>query len=751
MSDVSQINVSLPRRGMLERVDGSCRFGVDLAQPGDLHLFALRAGTGPARIKRLDLSQAAAHPGVARIFTAADIPGINRVGIIANRKDQPILAEEAVRYAGDALALIAAESMETARAAARLIQVELEPLPALRDPRLALAPDAPQLGEGGNLLLQARINKGQAEEVIASAPVVVSNTYATSRATHAPIEPEGGRAFWADGVVVVQASTQNPHHDQSDVARLLGLPQDQVRVIQAETGGGFGGKLDLGLQGFLALAAHHLRRPVVMSYTREESLLATAKRHGVAMEYTTAADERGQLLAAKVDIFADSGVYASYGPAVAVRTAVHASGPYRLPHAQVLSRFVYTHNPWCGAMRGFGVPQVALAHEGQMDELARRLDLDPLDLRILNALRPGDQTATGQTLSRSAGLAQCLEALRPHYDRWRREAISDDCHLRGVGLGAMFYGIGNTAMSNPAGAHLQLDRKGRMWLCIGAADMGQGSDTVLSQIAAETLGWPAAQLRLVRADTARTLNAGASSASRQTFVSGNAVRLAAQSLLDLLLQEAARELDAPLEEVSLCPEGICAGGKEMDLAGLVRRMEARGLSAEAAANFDPQTTPLDPQTGQGSPYQTYAFAAQCALAQVDRDSGEVRVPKVAAAHDVGRAVNPRAVEGQIVGGVVMGLGYALMEEYEPGVTNFHQYHLPTMADAPQVIPIIIETDDPDGPYGAKGVGEPSLIPTAPAVAGGLAMALGRPLRQQPFSLERVMAALLEKEADEEGA
>jgi CO/xanthine dehydrogenase Mo-binding subunit len=303
-------------------------------------------------------------------------------------------------------------------------------------------------------------------------------------------------------------------------------------------------------------------------------------------------------------------------------------------------------------------------------------------------------------------------------------------------------------MSNPAGAEVRLDRQGRLWLHTGAAEMGQGSDTVLAQIAAQTLGWPAEQIELVRADTAHTLNAGASSASRQTFISGNAVLEASAKLAGMLRAEAASLLDVDQAEVVLDAQSARAGGRGVSLSVLAGRLEDRGAPARAQGHFDPATTSLDPATGQGSPYQTYAFAAQAALVQVDRDSGETRVRKVAAAHDVGRAVNPKAVESQIMGGVVMGVGYALMEEYEPKMTNLHQYHLPTMADAPEVIPIIVETDDPDGPYGAKGVGEPSLIPTAPAVAGGLAQALGTRLRAQPFSLERVMAALISKEERE---
>jgi len=430
---------------------------------------------------------------------------------------------------------------------------------------------------------------------------------------------------------------------------------------------------------------------------------------------------------------------------VAVRAAVHATGPYQVPNVWVRSRLAYTHNPWAGAMRGFGVPQVALAHEGQMDALADELGLDRLEIRLRNALRPGHQTATGQVLTSGVGLVRCLERIRPIYRAWLARAGSEGRWAEGVGLGAMFYGIGNTGLPNPAAAHLEWTGSGQVVLYTGAAEIGQGSDTVLRQLAAARLGLAPERIGLVRGDTDRTANAGATSASRQTYISGNAVLRAAEDLEKILLDQAAETLEIHARDLELNGpfiqvKGLPGAGVEVVEA--VRRLEEKGLRARGAGSFDPETSPLAPGTGQGSPYAAYAFAAQAALAAVDRASGMVRVSQVAAAHDVGRAINRRGVVGQICGGVMMGLGMALMEEFEPGrTTNFHNYHLPTTADGPRIVPLIVEEAEESGPHGAKGVGEPALIPTAPAVASAVGRAVGRPMRHLPLNLERVMAAL----------
>ncbi len=751
-----RLGASTMRVGVRQRVRGEARFGFDQGRPGDLHLACVRAAKAPARLKRIEVGPALQVPGVVRVFTAADVPGVNRLGIIPVSKDQEFLAQETVRHVGQAVALVAAESQEAAWAGARAVRVELEELPGVFDPEAALAGDAPLVHPdhpSGNLLRETRIVKGEVEDALAASAVVVEAEYTTSRLEHVALEIEGGRADYQDGRVIVRACTQNPHYDQADLALFLGVDPDRVRVVQAETGGGFGGKLDLSVQPYLALAAWHLKRPVRMAYTREESFLATAKRHPFRMRYVSGADEEGRLTAVKAELLVDTGAFASYGLAVCMRAAVHATGPYLVPNVAVRCRVVYTHNPWNGAMRGFGVPQVALAHEGQMDALAAALGMDPLEIRIKNALRPGQATATGQVLGSGVGLVQCLERIRPIYQRWRRSLSQGLWHREGVGLGCMFYGIGNTGVSNPATAQLEWRPDGRVVLYTGAAEIGQGSDTVLVQLAAERLGLEPGDIDLCRGDTDRTTNAGATSASRQTYISGNAVLDAAGKLEDLLLAGAREMLGGGQMELELRGRliqekggqgGVQGGGQGggLEVKEVARFLHRQGRPPKAAGEFDPDFSALDPETGQGRPYATYAFAAQSARVRVDTASGLVRVKEVAAAHDVGRALNRRAVTGQICGGVMMGLGMALMEEYHPGATdNLQDYHIPTAADAPQVTPLIVEEPEETGPYGAKGVGEPALIPTAPAVAGAVGQALGRPMRELPLNLERVMEAL----------
>ena len=520
-----------------------------------------------------------------------------------------------------------------------------------------------------------------------------------------------------------------------------------MRIIQAATGGGFGSKLDLNVQGFIGLALFHLKRSVRYVYSREEAYLATAKRHPLIMHMKTGADENGRLLAMQATIICDTGAYASYGPAVANRAPVHATGPYEIANVDVRSHGVYTNNPFCGAMRGFGTPQIAFAHESQIDLHARELGLDPLEIRRLNAQREGSTTATGQVLSASVGIGDCLAALKPHYEEARRSWAShatEPFKKRGVGIGAMWYGIGNTGVQNPSTARVEMDLEGVVTLFTGCADIGQGSSTVLSQIAAEILGLAPQAIRLVTADTKHTTNAGATSASRQTYISGNAVKQAAEQLAAVLKTEAANKLRVAKSVLMFdagCAVVVGTPGQRVSFAELAKRITSKGASLSWQGYFDPETVPLDPQTGQGVPYATYAFAAQLALVSVDVLTGEVSVEKIVAAHDVGKAIHPENVVGQICGGIAMGMGFALMEEFEPGKTlSMKDYHIPTCADMPEVVPIIVESPEPSGPFGAKGVGEPALIPTAPAILNAIADALGVRIYALPANLERVLAA-----------
>jgi CO/xanthine dehydrogenase Mo-binding subunit len=740
---------SIERIGAIERVLGEAKFSDDLMMTELLHLKVLRSPVRHALIKGINLERALTIPGVVRIFTAKDIPGRNRVGTIT--KDQPVLAEDRVRFIGDAVALIAAETEEKAEQALGEIKVDYEELEPVLTPERALETDAPKVHEAGNLLLQRLIVKGDVGKGFQEADVVVEHTYTTSWVEQACLEPDAGIAYVdKEGRIIFHVCTQNPFYIQREIADVLNLDLDRVRVIQAATGGGFGSKLDVTVQGYLGLAAFHLRRAVKLVYTQEEVFQATSKRHPLKVRYKTGATSNGKLTAIEVRILGDSGAYASYSPLAALRAIVHATGPYEVPNVRVEGIMVYTNNNWSGAMRGFGVPQVAFAHESQMDILAERLGMDPIDFRLANVLKEGSSTGTGQILHASVGIGRTLERLK----KWQAEnkdeetaSVSSGRRARiakGRGVASIWFGIGSVGMPNPSRIRVEVDRDGSFLLFVGAADIGQGSNTVLAQIAAEELGVETSAIRLVCADTALTLDGGTTASSRQTYVSGNAVRIACMNLKEVLFKEV-RELYDIWEREFLLKEGKIVSQDpprvSIPLSEIADRVYRDRRRIRAEGFFDPDTVPLDPKTGQGRPHATYAFASQLADVEVDLETGEVHVRRIIAAHDVGKAVNPMNVVGQINGGVTMGLGFALTEEFIPGETiSFFNYFVPTIKDIPEIVPIIIEEEEPTGPFGAKGIGEPAMVPTAAAILNGIAKALGTRIYDLPATLERVRMA-----------
>jgi CO/xanthine dehydrogenase Mo-binding subunit len=535
-----------------------------------------------------------------------------------------------------------------------------------------------------------------------------------------------------------------------------------VRIIPSAVGGGFGGKLDIAIQPLLAAAARKFGRTACIVYTRPESMVSTTKRHPAAMRATLAADDAGRLVAYDFEGDFNTGAYSSWGPTVANRVPIHASGPYRIANVRATTRAVLTHNSVAGAFRGFGVPQSTLINETLMDELAERLGEDPLEFRLRNALQAGDTTPTGQRLAASVGLHACLEALRPAWSdaRTRHEAFnygggdvavrapgSTDPHARyaqrkrrGVGVACMWYGIGNTVIANPSAMQVGLRRDGRFMLYNGAVDIGQGTYTIMAQICADALGVPLALIDQVRADTDLTLDAGKSSASRQTFVSGNAARLAGLELRRTLLARAGADDTGSLRLDGATLIAIDTKGRHR-LELTVLATDARGDVAVGEGYFNPPTVALDAD-GQGVPYATYGFGAQFAEVEVDLDLGTVRLLAVHAAHDVGRSINPTQVEGQIHGGIAQGIGMALMEEYHAGRTdNLHDYLIPTAGDVPPIVVHLIEDPEPLGPFGAKGVGEPALIATAPAIFNAIYHACGVRPRHAPATPDRLRALL----------
>lgn len=741
-----QVGTDIPKVDALEKVLGEARYGADLPAKEPLYLKVVRSQKPHARIVSIDMSEALNVRGVERIFTARDIPGKNLVGTIT--KDQPILAEDRVRYIGDPVALVAARTAEAAEEAARKVIVVYEDLPFVSHPDDALKLDAPLIHEKGNLLLEFNVIKGDVQTGFKEAEVIVEETYSTTWVDHAYLEPDAGISYIDnEGRITVVCPTQNIHYDQREVAAVLSLPLEKVRIIQCATGGGFGGRLDITVQGMLALASFHLKKPVRIIYSREEVFQVTSKRHPLRIRYKSGAKRDGTLTSVEVDILGDTGAYASYGATVAIRSAVHATGPYYVPNVKVRSRMVYTNNPWTGAMRGFGVPQLTFAHESQMDLLARSLKIDPIEIRLKNGLRIGSETATGQTLMASVEIGETLRRVKEWRDRsdpskwdFKRPHIR-----RGIGIGSMWYGIGNTGIANPSTAQMEIDPDGEVRLFTGAADIGQGSDTVLLQIASDALGIPLKEIRLIRADTAMTTDAGASSASRQTYISGNAILHAIKNLKKEAVQKATEILGVDEKDLFF-EDGKIKSRTCLTISLPIQQVAKRcGKALRGEGDFDPETTRLDANTGQGAPYATYAFATHLAEVEVDTETGKVKVCRIVASHDVGKAIHPKNVVGQITGGIAMGMGFALMEEFVPGETiSFVNYLIPTSKDVPEVIPILVENEEPTGPFGAKGVGEPAVIPSTPAILNAIADAIGERIYHLPANLERVMEAIQKK-------
>jgi CO/xanthine dehydrogenase Mo-binding subunit len=784
---VHSVGARLPRVDGWPKVAGTDLFGADEAPADALWMRIVRSPHARARFTLGDLAAVkAATPGLAAILTAADVPGANAFGIFPALRDQPVLAASQVRFRGEAvLALVGSRAAVEGLPDADL-PIAWAPEPPLTGIDAALAPGAPPLHTAfpDNVLARGNLSCGDLAAAHARAAATAEGRFHTAFVEHAYIEPEAGYAVPigpGPDRIEVTASTQAPYMDREETARVLGLAPERVRIRPTACGGGFGGKLDVSVQPLLAVAAWVTRRPVRIVYTRTESMASTTKRHPASIRARASADADGHLLAYEAQADFNTGAYASWGPTVANRVPVHAQGPYRVPNVSNRTRAVFTNEPPGGAFRGFGVPQAAIAHETLMDDLALRLGLDRWEIRRRNALSPGDSTPSGQLLARSAGLPQCLDALAGDWQEALARAAAHNAgsprRRRGVGLAAMWYGCGNTSLPNPSAMRLTLARDGALTFFNGAVDIGQGSSTVLLQIAADALGLPPRAFRMVVGDTGLTLDAGKTSASRQTFVSGNAARLAALDLrskilafanagpgatlsldgprLSILDGDASREIDLSSLQPSFPPSEAQSGNPAAHAPPsapfplpLSLRGNDDGIVLEGIGTWDPPTTTLD-ENGQGVPYATYGFAAQMAEVEVDTTLATVKVRAMVAAHDVGRAVNPTLVEGQIHGGIAQGLGMALMEEFVPGRTeNLHDYLIPTAGDMPPVKTYLIEDPDPEGPYGAKGVGEPALIATAPAILSAIRHATGARLTRLPVLPHRLWAALREKEERE---
>jgi selenium-dependent xanthine dehydrogenase len=751
-SPLTAVGRPVPRPDARAKVTGQATFAADLYFEGTLHARVLRSKHPHARILRVDTSRAKALPGVVAVLTAEDVPGVKNHGIVI--PDWPVLAYDKVRYVGDAIALVAAETEETAEKALELIQVDYEPLPVVTSPQEALSPDASQVHDSGNLLKHIQVRKGDAEKGFAEAQansrwhVVVEREYRTPRQEHAFMEPEAGAAtIDEEGKITIYVGSQIPFDDRRQIAASLAIPEERVRVKATQVGGAFGGKEDISVQIHVALLAQATGRPVKLVFTRQESLIVHPKRHATTIRLKTGATRDGKLTAVQAEIYGDAGAYASLSEHVMTRAATHATGPYDVPNVEINCYAAYTNNVPAGAFRGFGVPQSAFAVESQMDILAEQLGLSPVEIRRKNALRVGSVTATGQVLRESVGLLETINRVE--------EAVADNSKLetqnsklkRGWGVACAYKNVGlGGGATDAAGAEVELTDDGRAIVRAGAAEVGQGLVGVLALVAAEELGIPYDSVKVLVADTDKTLDGGPTTASRQSFVTGNAARLAAKKVQEALAQAASAELGAPPNSLVFEDGCVHAGEKSISLAEAIALAKGERREVRASVVYEaPETAPLGEV---GDMHFAFGYATQAALVEVDTNTGQVKVLKVIAANDVGRALNPLAVAGQIEGGVVMGLGFALQEEFvvEEGVpksTSLARNKIPSIERMPEIVPIIVEAKASEGPYGAKGIGEIPLIPTAPSIVNAIYNATGVRIYSLPATPKRVLDALEE--------
>ncbi|MDP6084619.1 MAG: molybdopterin-dependent oxidoreductase [Nitrospinota bacterium] len=763
------IGRSFMRDDALDKSCGTALYADDLYMDGMLYAAVLRSARPHARILSIDASDAEAMNGVHAVITAEDVPH-NRFGLLT--PDQPVFAEGKVRCVGEAVAAVAAESAESAQAALKKIRVEWEILEPLLDPREALKDDAPYVQDlvpegqvikayGKNIVSRRRVNRGDVDAAFAECDVVIEREFTTPFVEHGYLEPEACLTHLEDGpdgggggrILVVECAGQNVFSDQSQVCAALRWEAGRVRVVMPKCGGAFGGKEDILPQIVCALLTVKTGRPVKYVLDREESLLASTKRHPFISRVKAGATRDGRIVAVDALHISDTGAYASVGDVVITRAATHAAGPYEVDNVRVDVIGVYTNNPVGGAMRGFGTPQAAYPIEVVLDQVAEALGMDPIELRMRNALEAGKRTGAGQLLPHSVGLKECVRKVAEtvRWEKLRNENPNGSPWRRGVGIGLAYknVGLGNASDEDESRARVSLEEDGRVRVRAGAAEIGQGMTTILRQFAAETIGVGYEDVDILTGDTFETPDSGVSSASRQTFVTGNAVIRAARDVKEQIVRAAAEFLDVPPEILRV------EGGKVFAETTPERCLSLAEIKTRAGDRpFDAESLYAPPETDAWGSFDkedykthvTYGYGAQAAVVSVNEETGEVRVERMVTAHDVGRVIHPAACRGQIEGGVVQGIGYALSEEYavkagRPKSKLFKKCGMPGIDRIPEIVTIMVEDPEIEGPFGAKGVGEVSTIPTAPAIINAIHDACGVWIYDLPATKEKVKKVL----------
>jgi len=736
MTTYTNIGRSLPRVDARGKVTGETLYSGDLSMKDMLHMKILFAGRPHARIKSIQSGKAEAAPGVVAVYTAKDVP-VNEYGL--QWQDQPVLCgvesskqgADVVRFIGDQVAAVVARSEAEAAAAIQLIRVEYEDLAVVTDPIEAMKPDAPRIHEeigDSNICVHYKIRKGDVEQGFAKADVIVESEYRTPVQEHAYLQPEAGLAYIDEaGRITVACGGQWTHEDREQIAHALHMPDENIRVVYPAIGGAFGGREDMSVQIVLALAAWKLQRPVKTIWSRQESIIGHGKRHAIVLRAKWGATKDGKVIAVENEIIGDGGAYMYTSNKVLGNSAITSTGPYNIPNVKTDVYGVYTNNVPGAAFRGFGAPQALFMAETQMNKLAEKLGMDPVEFRLKNALKDGDTMGVGTPSPSPVSVIQCIEAARDRFgwsDEKRKPALNNvegqeeernSQHLkRGKGFAAGFKNIGfSFGYQENCWARVEIHGNSEIDHVVlhhASAEVGQGTHTVMIQMAAEAVGVPVEKVKLISSDSATMGNSGSVSASRMTFMSGNSIRGAAEVALKKWKAE-----ERP------------AIGEFKYLA--------------------PRTTDFDKETGYSTPNFAYAFAAQAIEVEVDIETGHVRVVRVVAADDVGKPINPALVEGQIEGAVVQAQGYAVLEDYKTKdgrvlTDQLSTYLIPTIWDIPEKVEsVILEVPDPNGPWGARGVGELPLLPVAPAIAAAIHDATGVWISEFPFTPERVLRAL----------
>ncbi|MCC7104381.1 MAG: xanthine dehydrogenase family protein molybdopterin-binding subunit [Chloroflexi bacterium] len=750
------IGKALPRHDARDKVQAQTRYAGDFTMPNMLHGAILRSDRPSARIARLDCTAARALDGVWAVLTAADVPNLRlpvelpgQTGKARNADaDAPILSDGRIRYQGEAIALVAAETAELAQFALSVIDIEYEDLPGVFDPLEAMQPGAPKLAGDTNVIAQYHLEKGDLAEGFAQADLVVEGSYRTQLIDHAYLEPESGVAWLDDdGVITIRTATQVIEHFRT-IARMLDLPHSKVRIIGTMVGGGFGGREDMTIEAYLALLTWKTRRPVRIHVTREESFLTHGKRHPFVLVYRTGVRRDGTITALEARVVSDAGAYAYLSPFVLIYGLITAAGPYRIPNVRVDASAVLTNNPFTSAMRGFGALQTCFAYEVHLDRIAAEVGIHPLELRRLNVVHRGDSIANGQIVEHEPHLDEMLTRA------W--EALPSSRQPRpgrriGRGIAACFGPYGRVTWTHDtSSAYVGIEPDGSVIVRSGVPDVGGGQASSLASITSEVLGVPPERISVYITDSALTPLSGTTTATRQLYMSGNAVLSAAREVRMNLLRQAAEMLETSADRLDLADEFAFDTHEltlRVPLARVVAACAQAGVPRSSLATFKADFTDLpDPETWQGKAFNDFTYGAQAVEVEVDEETGEVIALTNAACFDVGQAINRQSVEGQIQGGVVMGLGQGLIEDFvvERGVVktpSLSEYLLPTAVDAPEIITMLLETGNGVGPFGAKGIGEPPTLATAPALSNAVFDAVGARVTALPITPEKVVRAL----------